>query len=324
MNRIIQDLLTAMAMGILLPAILLQGAVNYVSAETESAVQEETVPEIPLREGYDPMLFLRDGRSEQMDLETYLVGVVLAEMPASFEPEALKAQAVAARTYTKKASHTGGKHGDGSVCADSSCCQAYITPEDYLLQGGTEQGLAKVTGAVYATEGEVLTYNEELIEATYFSCSGGSTEDAQAVWGTDFPYLRAVDSPGEEAAAHFSDTVTFTPATFQQALGVTLSGSPKSWFGLTAYTKGGGVDILVIGGEEYSGTRLRSLLGLRSTAMTIAANDEEITVTTKGYGHRVGMSQYGADAMAVTGSTYNEILAHYYPGTTLQKWNEPD
>ena len=137
------------------------------------------------------------------------------------------------------------------------------------------------------------------------------------MWGADFPYLRAVDSPGEEAAPHDTDTVTFTPQAFQNALGRSLSGSPGTWFGPVTYTDGGGVDTMVIAGEVYGGTQLRSLLSLRSTAFTVAATDTQITVTTKGYGHRVGMSQYGADAMAATGSSYAEILAHYYPGTEL-------
>ena len=125
-------------------------------------------------------------------------------------------------------------------------------------------------------------------------------------------------SPGEENAPHDTDTVTFTPGEFQTALGVTLSGSPKSWFGTTTYTEGGGVASMTIGGESYTGTKLRSLLGLRSTAFAVAVG-EEITITTKGFGHRVGMSQYGADAMAVTGSTFEEILAYYYQGTTLTR-----
>ena len=111
----------------------------------------------------------------------------------------------------------------------------------------------------------------------------------------------------------------FSAGAFQDALGVKLSGSPGSWFRDVAYTDGGGVDTIVIGGTTYRGTELRSLLGLRSTAFSVSTTEDTVTVTTRGYGHRVGMSQYGADAMAVTGSTCPEILAHYYPGTTLTK-----
>lgn len=251
-----------------------------------------------------------------MGLEDYLTGVVLAEMPASFETEALKAQAVVARTYALKASQSG-KHG-GGVCGDYACCQAYIAAADY--SGGAEN-LEKVRTAVEATEGLVLTYEGALIEATYFSCSGGSTEDAVAVWGTDFPYLRAVDSPGEEGAAHHTDTVSFTKDQLEKKLGLTLSGNQESWIGAAAHTAGGGIQTITIGGKTFTGTEIRSLLGLRSTAFTIEPAGEGVTITTRGFGHRVGMSQYGADAMAASGSSFVEILAYYYRGTTLELTN---
>ena len=321
MKPLWKDVLTAIFMGMILPGVMLNFAVMVLDSQPQTAQaqeipQQETTPEtVPL-----PMrLRSSDGTVEEMDMDTYLVGVVLAEMPASFETEALKAQSVVARTYTRKAYETGGKHGDGSVCTKSACCQAYITEENYLAQGGTQENLEKIRSAVLATSGYVLTYGDELIEATYFSCSGGSTEDAAAVWGTDFPYLQATPSPGEENTAYYTDTVTFTPQQFQNALGAILTGTPKSWFGTTTYTEGGGVATMTIGGEPYTGTQLRSLLKLRSTAFTVSASEESITITTQGYGHRVGMSQYGADAMAATGSTFDEILAYYYQGTALTK-----
>lgn len=319
MKTICKDIFTALFMGMVLPGILLNFAVMVLNDRgqmPEVTVPQETVPQtvaLPMR------LQGADGSGEELDMDTYLVGVVLAEMPASFETEALKAQAVAARTYTRKAWETGGKHGDGSVCGNSACCQAYLTVDGYLEKGGTQEGLDKIRSAVLATSGEVLTYEGELIEATYFSCSGGSTEDAAAVWGTDYPYLQSVASPGEEEAAYFTDTVSFSPEEFQKTLGVALSGTPRSWFGTVTYTEGGGVAAMRIGGEAYSGTQLRSMLGLRSTAFAVTADETGITITTQGYGHRVGMSQYGADAMAVNGSTYREILSHYYPGTELTK-----
>lgn len=319
MKAVWKDILTAAFMGMVLPGILLNFTVMVVdrqpqSAEAKKIQQKETEPPHTRQ-----MMRLRNsgGTAEEMDMDTYLVGVVLAEMPASFESEALKAQSVAARTYTQKAYTTGGKHGDGSVCTRSACCQAYITEESYLAQGGTSEDLEKVRSAVYATSGQVLTYDETLIEATYFACSGGYTEDAEAVWGTDFPYLQAVPSPGEEQAVSYLDTVIYTPREFQNALGTILDGAPYSWFGMTTYTEGGGVATMYIGGQPYTGTQLRELLSLRSTAFAVEAGSEAITITTLGYGHRVGMSQYGADAMAVAGSSYVQILAHYYPGTTL-------
>lgn len=323
MKGIWKDMAVALFMGMVLPGMVLQMVSLYRGRETQ--IVEETVVEtmppetLPKPVPLTAMVRWENGETEKVDMDTYLLGVVLAEMPVSFEMEALKAQAVVARTYTRKAYVTDGKHGDGSVCTDPGCCQAYISQEDYLARGGTQEGVDKVRYAIGATTGYVLTYGEELIEATYFSCSGGSTEDAAAVWGTDYPYLQAVDSPGEEDAPYDTDMAVFTPEEFQAALGTEISGSPRSWIGTTTYTEGGGVAAMSIGGESYTGTQLRSLLKLRSTAFTILTEDDVITVTTRGYGHRVGMSQYGADAMAVTGSSFQEILAHYYPGTTLTK-----
>jgi stage II sporulation protein D len=184
--------------------------------------------------------------------------------------------------------------------------------------GGSEEALAEAKAAVEATSGLVLTYGGALIEATYFSCSGGSTEEAVAVWGTDFPYLRAVDSPGEENAAHYTDTVSFTLGELEEKLGVKLQGN---WLGLISYTQGGGVDTVVIGGKTFTGKELRTVLGLRSTAFDLEISGDSVTITTKGFGHRVGMSQYGADAMAMSGSSFADILTHYYPGTTLELTN---
>ncbi len=297
MRPIWKDILLSVFMGLVLPGVLLNFTVLYLDAQ-EPQAQEE------------PALAL--GQED-----AYLVGVVLAEMPASFELEALKAQAVAARTYARKVAQSG-KHESGAPCTESGCCQAYISQEGYLAQGGTQENLDKVICAVAATSGLVLTYEGELIEATYFSCSGGRTEDAAAVWGAAFPYLQSVSSPGEEKAAHYSDTVVFTPEKFQKALGVTLGGSPQEWFGMVTYTEGGGVETMTIGTQTYSGTQLRSLLGLGSTAFSVTAQDAAITITTQGYGHRVGMSQYGADAMALQGSSFRQILAHYYPGTVVE------
>lgn len=316
-----KDLLISVLMGLVLPGLALNAAVLLLEVEGEPQPSVmETVPQTTPETVYLPMRMRNaDGSTEEMDMDTYLVGVVLAEMPADFEMEALKAQAVVARTYTQKAYVTGGKHGDGSVCTKSSCCQAYLSEQDYLEKGGTQEAVEKIRSAVNSTTGYVLTYEGELIEATYFSCSGGSTEDAQAVWGTDYPYLQAVSSPGEENAAYYTDTVTFTKQAFQSALGILPDGEPETWFGTVTYTEGGGVDTMEIGGEVFQGMKLRTLLGLRSTAFSVTADADTITIMTKGYGHRVGMSQYGADAMAVTGSTFREILSWYYQGTQLTR-----
>lgn len=313
MKLIYKEWLLAFFLGMVLPGLVLGAALKLRKPadpmpEPTETVQKQAASVVTLD------LLLADGSYQTMELEDYLVGVVLGEMPASFETEALKAQAVVARTYTLKCAAAGVKHGAGIMCADPSCCQAYAAPADY---GGGAENLNKVRSAVEETAGQVLTYNGNLIEATYFSCSGGVTEDAVAVWGTDYPYLRSVESPGEEAAAYYTDSVYFTAEVFQQKLGRKLTGSPKSWVGFVTYTAGGGVNTIRIGGVDYKGTDIRAKLGLRSTVFTMTADMDGITVNTKGFGHRVGMSQYGADAMALRGCDYEEILTHYYQGTRL-------
>ena len=319
MKQTFKNVGISMAVGILLPYLFLSFGVTLLHRyrmQEEVTVPAQTEP-LPETEISLPVRFRTEETVREMDMDTYLVGVILAEMPASFEMEALKAQSCVARTYAGKAFATGGKHGDGSVCGESFCCQGYTTVDAYLAAGGTEDGVNRIQSAVTATSGQVLTYGGQLIEATYFSCSGGRTEDAVAVWGTDFPYLQAVDSPGEEQAAYYTDTQVFSAAEFARLLQLPLTGDPGGWIGTATYTEGGGIHTLEIGGKSFSGTALRSLLGLKSTAFSAEVQDSQILITTRGYGHRVGMSQYGADAMAASGSSWEEILAHYYRGAEV-------
>ncbi len=312
----------AILLGVVFPTMMFtmvmdknRPAKEVVPATSDAAT---TVPTVQFADLEIPVL-MEDGYVEVMELDTYITGVVLKEMPASFENEALMAQAVVARTYTLKR-NSAYKHDNAAICTDYSCCQAYCSEEDYLKKGGSVDDLQKVRSAVSATENQVLMYNGQLIEATYFSCSGGMTEDAQAVWGENIPYLQAVESPGEEGASHYTDTVRFPADEFSTLLGQQLTGQPGTWIKQVTYTTGGGVDTIVIGGRKYTGIEIRQLLGLRSTAFVMTAVGNTVTVTTKGFGHRVGMSQYGADAMAVNGANYAEILNHYYPGTQLSTW----
>ena len=319
-----KDLCSSLTMGLVVPGMILNYAAAFLPQEQADSVRPvASVSADMAQSGSEPKIAMTmrlntGGETwQEQSMDDYLVCVLLAEMPAWFESEALKAQAVVARTYAAKAELTGGKHGNGSVCTQSVCCQAYITEEDYLMNGGTEANVEKVRLAVTQTSGKILCYQGQPIEATYFSCSGGKTEDAAAVWGTDYPYLRAVNSPGEENAAHYTDTYRFSKEEFASALGITAEGDLKDWLGAATYTAGNGIAQMTIGGKQFSGTQLRQLLNLRSTVITMAVDGQWLTVTTMGYGHRVGMSQYGADAMAVAGSNYQEILSHYYPETEL-------
>ena len=323
MDKQWQQILAAFILGLMLPGL----AARLGMGKADAIPQLQIIPPESTTESLEPQdpepyripVLSMDGQVVSMELDAYIVGVVLAEMPASFEPEALKAQAVVARTYALKRVEEGVRHPQGAVCTDPGCCQAYISPEEYQKDRGNLSDILKITMAVEATTGQVLTYNSDLAEATYLSCSGGRTEDAAAVWGTDIPYLQSVDSPGEEQALPYRKTISFTAAEFAGALGRELSGRPEDWLGVVTYTQGGGVATMVVAGISYSGVRLRRLLGLNSTAFTMTVADGMILITTLGKGHRVGMSQYGADAMAVTGSTCQQILCHYYPGTKIDK-----
>ena len=306
----------AVILGLIMPGFILH-IVTYSSHRYAARLQQSEIATDPTETSVYVPVLSHDGTVQDMELEAYLVGVILAEMPASFDVDALMAQAVVARTYTLRDCEGRSKHEIAAVCTDSTCCQAYRSPEDYVADGGTYESVKKVRSAVQMTEDLVLVYQGELIEATYFSCSGGSTEDAVSVWGTDIPYLQATDSPGEEGASYHTDSISYELEALKDLLGVDFSGDPITWFSNPVYTEGGGIAEITVCGKKFLGTELRKLLGLRSTAFTVEAKEASVIFHTRGYGHRVGMSQYGADAMAAAGSSFEEILYHYYQGTEL-------
>lgn len=291
---------------VLLLCLLLSGSASLSQKTSEDEPEKVTPISITVR---------HQENTFQMELEEYIRRVVLAEMPADFEPDALRAQAVAARTFAWKVAVTGGKHGDGSVCTLFSCCQGYLEPGQYLQSYGTPADLEKITAAVQATAGLIVTYQGAPIEASYFSSSPGQTEDAAAVWGSARPYLIAQDSPEEGT----QQQAVFSRAYLEKTLGVSLDERTESWFTDWTYTPGKGVDTVKIGSRAFTGIQLRQLLGLRSTVFTASIEHDAAVFTVRGFGHRVGMSQYGADAMAAQGSGFREILGYYYPGTELTK-----
>ncbi len=268
---------------------------------------------------------VKDGEGvEEMPLEEYLVGVLLCEMPASFHTEALKAQAVAARTFAARMIESP-KHEDCTVCSSASCCQAWKGREEQekIFDSQFVSAWEKAETAVKETEGQVLLYDGELIEAVYFSCSGGASEPAAAVWGSDVAYLQSVPSPGEEKADKFESEVRVSFSRFKEILKkanskVFFSVIPEYWVGRTTHSQGGGVEKQIIGGVSFSGRELRSLFGLNSTKFTISVGNGSVIFHVMGYGHRVGMSQYGADAMAESGNNYKEILHHYYTDVQIK------
>lgn len=307
MEKLSSQLRQSIFMGLLLPVLLIGGVGNLAEkAEMPSFYTKDSAVSVCLTDG------------TELALDAYLQRVLLGEMPISFEKEALKAQAVAARTYTAKAM-AGGKHG-GKLCTDSTCCQAFCDAATFA--SFTPEEREKAADAVRETDALVLTYDGALIEATFFSCSGGRTEDAVAVWGTDYPYLRSVESPGEEAAKYDTDSRLVSKRELETALEITLSDNAASWAGAVQLTSGGGVETIELGGKRFLGVYLRKALGLRSTAFTVTPEGDALRFDTRGYGHRVGLSQYGANAMAADGADFREILRHYYPGTALLNYGE--
>lgn len=265
---------------------------------------------------------LRQDSCADEPLDTYLTQVLLSELPVSFPAEAMQAQAVAARTFALRQCASE-KH-DGAVCADSACCQACYTLEDLRARLGDafDAAWAAAQDAVVQTRGEVLTYDGKLIDAVYFSCSGGSTEAASTVWGTDVPYLQSVESPGEQSAAKYTSRVTVPAAAFRASVlslapNAALDTPPAQWLGACTRTRGGGVAQLTIGGCDLSGTQVRGLFALNSTKFTVRFQDGTFCFDVLGYGHRVGMSQYGAQAIARLGFDHRAILRYYYRGATI-------
>ena len=328
MKTFAKDILVSFLLGVIVPALILGVIVRRAYRAPEQTIPTTTATaiqtDITFRDDIQIPVLLEDGTTKEMNLETYLCGVVLAEMPADFEQEALKAQAVVSRTYALRRLTAGTKHENGAVCTDPACCQGYMTEEQYGNKGGSATDVLKISQAVQATAGEVLVYQGNLIDATYFSCSGGRTEDALAVWGSDVPYLQATDSPGEEMAAYHTDEAVFSPEQVEMALSLDMTGDPDEWFTVLSLTDGGGVAQIDICGQVFSGVEVRKALGLRSAAFTVTADENSVTFYTRGYGHRVGMSQYGADAMALAGNSYNEILTHYYCGTNVAQYQRDD
>lgn len=259
-----------------------------------------------------------DNSVESINLEDYLVGVVSGEVPVNFEEEALKAQAVAARTYAlKQIENNKDKEYD---VTDTVSSQVYKSEEDLKKRWGSEyeKNIEKIKSAVKSTEGEYVAYENSPIYAFFFSTSNGYTEDNKNVFGQDLPYLKTVDSSfDEKETSNFTVTKEFSLNEFYDKLNIPYSES----LNITDEEKSeaGRVLKLKINGNIINGRNFQSKLNLRSADFTVEKENDKIKITTKGFGHGVGMSQYGANALAKQNKTYEEILKYYYTGTNLQK-----
>ncbi len=254
-------------------------------------------------------------------------GVVSAEMPADYEQEALKAQAVVARTYTiYKIKNQVGKHGEANICDDSTCCQAWISKDDRLSkwdEANREEYWKKIETAVYDTKGKMITYNGEPINAFFHSNSGGNTENPSEVWGgTGYAYLQSVETSGEVNYNQYSSEAIFTKDEFISKIRekypeFEINFDDPEAIKIEEYTTGGRIKQIKIGNLVLSGVEVRTIFGIRSAKFEILVQEDNIKFSVTGYGHGVGMSQTGADSLAKEGKTYEEIIKHYYTGVEI-------
>lgn len=251
------------------------------------------------------------GEVLDLPLETYLSGVIGSEMPASFEMEALKAQSVAARTFVCKRNYQ---------VDDTTASQVYHSEDELkeIWKEGYEANHQRIQDALEATQGEVLTYDGSCITAAFFSSSNGQTNNVEEYWDGELPYLRSVDSHWDVEEAGNQKEVDMTPLVFAQTLGFE---NPIQNFGEVERYANGYVKQVTMDGLVFSGREMREKLSLRSSAFQLEVSADNIHIITKGYGHGIGMSQYGAQAMAKEGSNYQDILFHYYTDVKIDKLN---
>lgn len=257
---------------------------------------------------------------ENIPLEEYVVGVVASEMPADFELEALKAQALTARTYIVKQLMSDKKMDlpDGAQVADTELFQVYKSPDELQKIWGSDYNwkIDKLREAVQETKGQVLTYEGAPIDATFFSTSNGYTENSDAIWTNSLPYLKSVESPWDKQSPKFNGQKVFSIKEFESKLGVELP-NKKTIGEVTERTAGKRVGKVNINGKTVTGKEIREKLGLMSTDFTWEIKGDNVVINTKGYGHGVGMSQYGANGMALEGKKYSEIVQYYYQGVEI-------
>lgn len=318
-----------------IPAMAAKKAEPDASALPEIVEFTMETTEAPAQEAFYPVLDSETGEVMEISVRDYVIGAVCAEMPASFAEEALKAQAVAAHTYACRMAMIAQNTEDPSLRGayfsdDSTKYQAFFTPDEIRTAYGDSYDTyyPKVAAAVDAVLDEVLLYEDMPIIAAFHAMSGGRTESAEQVWGMETPYLVPVDSPSDADAPQFEQDAVFTSEEVRTILtdareNILLHGDPEIWFSGAECTESGTVTQIHAGSGIFTGQEIRSLFALRSAVFTVSYADGAFTFTTRGCGHHVGMSQYGADALAREGKSYREILAHYYPNAEIGAWNEP-
>lgn len=296
---------------------------TLISLETEA--DDTTVQINDITDGKIRVLQVSSSRILETDVTEYLIGAVASEMPASFNEEALKAQAVASYTYLKWILLNSDNTSSGlwDISDDSNTHQGFLSKEQMKERWGEKYDTyySKLKRIVEETENEYIAYENEPVLAVFHAVSSGSTSDSKDVWGNSLPYLISVDAPGDKLSPDLISANTFTygelSALFEDA-GISAEGiEKKDWIKITSSSESGYVKEARIGNSTMSGTELKALLKLKSPCFTVKATDSKVEFTVYGKGHGLGMSQYSADFMARQGYSYQEILEHFYPGTEL-------
>ncbi len=339
MKKVILYFIAFIVVCFFLPAILTKKDAKFV--ETSSKSNNETIENTDSTQenikstynyknyGTIKLLHKKTGEVEQVNIDDYLCNVVSAEMPADYEIEALKAQAVVARTYTIYKINNK-KHENADICDDSTCCQAWVDKETRFSrweESKRESNWEKIQKCVQETQGQIITYQNQPINAFFHANSGGKTELPVNVWGgTGLPYLQVAETAGEEGYKQYESEVELTQDELIEKLktkysDISIDFSNQEDLKILEYTDSGRVKTVKFGNHEISGVETRTLLGLKSTNFEISKENDKIKFTVKGYGHGVGMSQTGADAMAKQGKNYKEIINHFYSGVEIKEVN---
>ena len=334
MKKILIYLLSFILICFVIPAFLTRRTTKTVSSQEENIEQNNVEIEKVEKFEYNKfgtinLLHKKTGEIEQVKIDDYLCNVVSAEMPADFEMEALKAQAIVARTYTiYKVLNK--KHDNADICDDSTCCQAWISKEDRFSrweESKRESNWNKITEAVQSTAGKIITYNNEPINAFFHSNSGGITEVPVNVWGgTSYPYLQSVETAGEEGYIQYSSEVILTRDELLNKLkekysDIEINFDNDEEIKILDFTEGTRVKTIKFGNHEISGVEARTIFGLKSTNFEVIKYGTNFKFSVKGYGHGVGMSQTGADSMAKQGSLAEEIINHFYSDVEIKDIN---
>lgn len=312
---------------LVLPSLIVIPFSDEHKTEATSANQKKQTAK-PLSKEIDPNISVAVYRSqsksvEDLPMHNYLVGVVASEMPAQFNIEALKAQALTARTYI--VNHLLNKDKadlpKDAVVGDSTMYQVFKDKKQLKKIWGADYDwkMKKINKAVSATAGQIITYKGKPITASFFSTSNGYTENSGSYWQNDIPYLKSVPSPWDKNSPKYLNQVSMPVSTVEQDLGIQIQKESGTIGTILKRTEGHRVDTFKIGGKTFTGRTIREKLQLSSTDFNMKRNGDTLIITTKGNGHGVGMSQYGAEGLAKQGKNYKQIVEYYYTGVKVSK-----